>query len=131
MEDPYYKDLADKGLGLAREEAKKWHRSEEGRAWHSEHGKKSWENKKQFICTCATCGKEFKAYFKRAKHCSSACTNKYFREHCNEVEKICPICGKVFSLKTIDSKRTSCCSRSCGAKKRWRDRSIQPNNEKG
>jgi hypothetical protein len=116
-----YRKAVEAGRQKAIKAAVAWHRSAEGKEWHSQHGKEAWIGRKKFIVKCATCGKPFKASFKRAKHCSKSCTNRYTREHSKRVQKKCPICGKLYQAKIADAKKTVCCGRSCGAKWRWQN----------
>jgi len=67
------------------------------------------------IRKCECCGKEFsvpKTFNNR--FCSKSCSTT-FNNKKKAVEKICPICGKKFTLK-YPSVRQSCCSRECGMK---------------
>lgn len=110
------------GLEKAREAAREWHSSEDGRRWHSENGRKAWEGREKQPAICATCGAEFMTHFPdKAKHCSKSCTNRYARLNGKRHEKTCPICGKRFELSPFDVNKTRTCSRSCGAKLRWKE----------
>jgi len=72
-----------------------------------------WENKKGYIkCVikCVFCGKLFRISpnrLKDAKYCSINCKLK-----ASYVSKICPVCGKTFSLPKHHKGRTYC-SKSC------------------
>lgn len=111
-----------KHLAEIRKLASEWHASPEGREWHKRHGKKTWEGRDPIVSTCKQCGSEFETYFSdRAKYCSNACKSAARRAagHDDE-ERVCEFCDRVFVINKYSSART--CSRSCGAKLRWRER---------
>lgn len=112
-------------LDKIREKASEWHGSKEGRSWHSVAGKESWEGRKKEKAICKTCAKEFYTFCKKtAKHCSKSCTNKYNRIHGLKTTVICPVCGKIKEKVNADAKKSACCSQSCAAKQRKKNKSI-------
>ena len=73
------------------------------------------------INKCVVCGKEFEAIKSTKKYCSLECNNAMRRQKYAErervpkdisykgEEKICPICGKIFSPKTAMAHQRTCC----------------------
>lgn len=112
-------------LGLAQEKAKEWHASEEGKIWHSKNAKQLWKNKKASTHKCKNCHNEFQSTGTRAKFCSNSCVQKfYYRTKKYHEDRTCTICGQTFSVRSNES--TECCSYSCAAKNRWRNRRVHP-----
>ena len=65
---------------------------------------------------CVICEKEFEAQKSTKKYCSNECLNASRRKKYSEKgrnkgisEKICPICGKVFTPKTSAANQRMCC----------------------
>jgi rubredoxin len=109
-------------------EAAKWHGSEEGLAWHRENGKKVWESREpDGVFTCPECGTEHQGYFANrgdsgeSRYCSGACRQRGDKRlgkyEAYKEDAVCPMCGVSFKRWRGRSKT---CSRSCGAKLRWR-----------
>ncbi len=109
--------------------AAKWHGSEAGRAWHREHGKHTWENRQpDGKYTCPECGKEHEGFFANRgepvaeRYCSSACRQRgdlrNGKYEAYKEDAVCLFCGAAF--KRWRGKGVKTCSRSCGAKLRWR-----------
>lgn len=93
---------------------KAWHKSAEGRAKHKEIGALAYVNFKPEPKICENCGKTFlpHAVGNRDKFCSNACKSAWRRkQHIDDEERICPVCGKSFFVNKYDKKKT--CSRSC------------------
>lgn len=107
----------------AQPKAKKWHRSEAGREWHSNHAKNMCDvlnirvNK---ICKC--CGKSFLGY-RSSKFCSNACKSKWRRaNHIDDINVVCPICGKVRRMGKYDARKHPTCGPHCASVYRKRIR---------
>jgi len=65
---------------------------------------------KDFICEC--CNKPFKSKQTRSRFCSNACKSKWRRDnHLDDIEKICPVCGKTFTSNKYY--KNSTCSKHC------------------
>lgn len=104
--------------------AAKWHGSAEGIAWHQEHGRRTWENRKTTTFTCPECSTEHEGHFPErggeTRYCSSACRQRAeWRARKYWETATCVICSSAFE-KSKGRKRQETCSRSCGAKLRWR-----------
>ena len=75
--------------------------------------------------TCNTCGKKFdkerkeiNRQMKKGKtnnFCSLSCAAIFNNKRCEDLTKICPICGAIFQTKTGKTEKTYC-SRSCASK---------------
>ena len=102
-------------LELAREQAKKWHASEEGLRWHSENGKRSWMNRKPDKCKCERCGSDFFG-FNNARFCSRACEMAVAYRRYFDTKRQCLHCGVEFIANR--HRKTQCCSRLCGNRRR-------------
>ena len=68
------------------------------------------------VVNCVVCGKEFEAQKSTKKYCSNECLNasrrkKYAEKGRNRgiSEKVCPICGKVFTPKSAAASQRTCC----------------------
>lgn len=61
------------------------------------------------ILICQQCGKEFEAFRKDAKYCSSSCRNKASREARGLIGKTCLICGEKFSPLTKSANKRKIC----------------------
>ena len=96
----------------ARPAAIEWHRSEAGREWHKQHYEEMGDRMhERHTDTCLYCGKEFSA-LSNSKFCSNACKSAYRRKAgVDDVERECPICGKLFRINKY--RKTKTCSRSC------------------
>lgn len=102
--------------------AAEWHSSDEGIMFHKKIGKESWEKRKEFVYTCAVCGKEFtskKTYNKKINvFCSNSCKSKnrvLLKK--DYIERSCVICGNSFNVNKYSKTRT--CGRKCGYKIRF------------
>ena len=72
-------------------------------------------------CNCIICGQEFEAQKSTAKYCSNNCRNAMRRQKYAKKEKIpkdinykgenkiCPICGEIFTPKTSLANQRICC----------------------
>ena len=76
-------------------------------------------NQHKWTKICAWCGKEFKTRFESQKFCCHSChmTERYANQ---KKEMVCPICGKVFTVKPSEKRET--CSKSCAMKLYWQRR---------
>lgn len=106
--------------------AAEWHRSPAGIEWHRDQGRRSWQNRELSSFTCPECGVEHQGHFPGRsgpeRHCSPACRQRADRRARKYFETAtCAICKATFSRPTNFSKRQPTCSRSCGAKLRWRN----------
>jgi hypothetical protein len=101
--------------------AKEWHRSEEGRLWHSEHAKKVFARRDPVELVCEFCGDVYQTLAGHARFCSNRCKAAARRASGIDLsEYSCEICGVGFESDKNSPTRT--CSRSCGAKLRWKER---------
>lgn len=107
----------------ARPAAIDWHKSEEGKKWHKEMSKYRKDNRRISKGICLQCGKDIFSYNNQghtSKFCSGACQQKYRRQNgLNNIEKVCPVCGKIF--KTDRYKPRITCGHSCANKLRWQE----------
>ena len=75
-----------------------------------------WEEK--IPCICEYCGKQYQisSLMKaRSRFCSNKCRTAYrYRTGLDNIEKVCPICGKPFTINKYS--RTKTCSKECGVK---------------
>lgn len=113
--------------------ATEWHKSEEGREWHRQHAKKMAEDgtsafTKIVTLTCDNCGKQYEG--KNTNHhghhfCSNNCKSAFRRASgVDDVETVCPACGKTFKMNKYDLRRrsgTAACSISCANVIKWRE----------
>jgi hypothetical protein len=104
--------------------AAEWHASAEGIAWHREHGRRTWENRKTSTFTCPECGAKHEGHFpgrnSGKRYCSSACRQRVERRERKYWETAsCLICSADFG-RPKGRGLPETCSRSCGAKLRWR-----------
>lgn len=86
----------------------------------SDHMKKHWMTRKSIVKKCEKCGKNFDAFFSRAKWCSPACKESYRREKGLAYvkpkkpmwteQRICEECGSIYVAKKHWSKF---CSNRC------------------
>lgn len=103
---------------FARPAAAEWHRSEDGRIWHEEQYKRTladkWDEKETL--TCKWCGKPFECSVlvkTRSLFCSNKCKTAYrYHAGLDNITRVCPICGKEFSVNKYS--RTKTCSPECG-----------------
>lgn len=107
----------------ARPKANEWHGSDEGIKWHTEH----YENMKHKLHVnknfkCEQCGIDFDSVDVGAnRFCSNKCKSKWRRASgLDDVVRKCEICHKDFTVNKYS--KTTNCSRSCGATKRWTKR---------
>ena len=107
----------DKGLELAREAARDWHKSEEGLEWHRMRGEAMSGPKPRTVpCTCQYCGTAFMAT-RTAIFCSKNCKvrTRYHSKKDHET-RICKGCGGQFEASRFT--KTQCCSRECSGQVR-------------
>jgi len=66
------------------------------------------------IITCPMCGKQHTCRpYDVHKFCSLKC---YHKSVANRVEKVCPVCGKTFSVWACNANRYTTCSQECACK---------------
>lgn len=97
------------------EAAKEWHASGKGHEWHKAHYEKMKAVLyKKHTVSCAYCGKKFETSTHKERYfCCNAHKSASRRERgVDNVEKICPVCGKTFRANKYLNQRT--CSKSCG-----------------
>lgn len=108
------KEMMKKFHAAGIEAAKDWHKSPEGRAWHKEHYKQfegRLHMERSFVC--AYCGKEFKNTTAHSRFCCNNCKSAWRRKAgLDDIEKICPVCGKTFMTNKYTPKKT--CGAECG-----------------
>ena len=118
-QDPEYVRKTMIGLDKAREAAKKWHKSKEGHKWHKQHAKEGWKDKKIYKIICSICNKEKITPFPtRTRFCSVYCSRAGKYESYKTEMRKCVECDKEFITNRHREIKT--CSRSCGAKMRWK-----------
>lgn len=69
----------------------------------------------EYKCICKCCGNEFITYFKDAKYCSKECRSKHNKLLYYEI-RVCPTCGKEFSIRK--SRKQRYCCPECSSKSR-------------
>lgn len=111
-----------KSICKAQDAAKAWHGSEEGAVVHSRIAKEYWKTVEPRACTCTYCGKEFMTRRIFAAGENSFCCNAHktawrYKQGADDVEKVCPVCGKAFTVNKYA--KTVCCSAECARRKRW------------
>ena len=100
--------------------AVEWHKSEAGHEWHKQQYEKSLAPKwdEQVTMTCAYCGKPYQIsplMKGRSRFCSNKCKTAYrYRSGLDNIERVCPICGKTFTINKYS--RTKTCSKECSVK---------------
>lgn len=103
--------------------ASAWHGSEEGIEWHRKNGRDAWKNRVSETRVCATCQCEYQNMALRDtdRFCSRKCAQKWRYHNAPIISKAsCGCCGKEF-MRRLGTK-TRCCSLSCSAKLRVRDK---------
>ena len=95
-----------------------WHASEAGHEWHKQHYEKMKSSfYKKITCTCIVCGKEYETIYRgegNSKFCSNNCKSTYRRRmHLDDEERICPICGKTYTVNKYSVSKT--CGPKCGS----------------
>lgn len=97
QEDP---EQIKSSLEAAKEQAKKWHKSEAGKLWHKAQYEKTKEKlhaKKQYVCQW--CGASFESSKSGAKFCCNNCRSAFRRASGVDNEKrMCVKCGNIFSV---------------------------------
>ena len=126
LEDPAYFERNRQHLLAAQELAKPWHASDEGREWHRRHGRKSWEGRKPVGAKCSRCGVPYWTFYPdRSRFCGTSCMQaEAFRRYHTD-QRACDWCGKTFVANK--HRKTACCSRQCGNRKRAADQRLQFN----
>lgn len=103
--------------------AAEWHGSPEGLEWHKKQVETRKDNRRETVCVCQQCGKEFIAYNSHrtpTKFCSGACKQKHLRQTApKNIRKTCVICGKEFMVDKFHGGVT--CSKSCGVALAWKN----------
>lgn len=110
----------EKAIKSMHKGAIKWHKSSAGREMHSIVAKQGWENKRESYAksrVCSWCDKEYTAYNENSICCSNSCWQKRYCSN-KKAKFICEFCNKEFMAYKYGNNKT--CSRSCGAKLRWR-----------
>lgn len=103
--------------------ASEWHRSEAGREWHRQHGRDAWIGKQPVKHICDQCGAEYEtlASHDAVRFCSNNCKSAWRRASgVDDEQRVCAECGETFTTNRYN--KTACCSLSCAAKRRNRDR---------
>lgn len=104
----------------ARPKAVEWHKSAQGHEWHKQQYENSLAPKleEKIPCICEYCGKQYQisSLMKaRSRFCSNKCRTAYrYRTGLDNIEKVCPVCGKTFTINKYS--RTKTCSKECGVK---------------
>lgn len=112
---------ARENIKIAQVRAKAWHSSRAGLAWHRQHGIDTMAAREPAKLVCRYCGGGFKSLRPDAKYCCAACKNKaHYHDGSRLVERTCVVCGKSWLVDKYAASR--CCSVSCAATLRWRER---------
>ena len=126
LNDPEYLANHVELLASIRPLTKEWHASEEGRKWHKEHFENSLA--KAFIERteeCEQCGSEYTTTKSSNgdRFCSNNCKSKWRRESgIDNEQRNCAYCSASFTINKYS--KTRCCTRSCSARLRWKDRTT-------
>lgn len=104
-----------KHLASISAKAAEWHHGEQGKMWHKAHYeacKDKLHEVREF--TCENCGKTFFSPQTRSRFCSNACKSAWRRKSgFDDVERVCVICGDVFSTNKYSQACT--CGKVCRA----------------
>lgn len=92
---------------------KEWHKSDAGREWHRSHATKTIQNRPVLKVECVNCHDMFETQGNgRDRFCSNKCKSAYRRMmKLDNVDRICKICGDVFSVNRYE--KTLTCSKKC------------------
>ena len=118
MSDPARKQKRREQADKIRPLTKAWHVSEEGRSWHRYHAAKYKLGIGDPISySCQQCHAEFKSTKQsNTRFCCNNCKSKWRRQNgIDDIEKICPVCNKVYISNRYSRSKT--CGRSCGKKR--------------
>lgn len=112
------KIILEKSLPKMLEHNKLNPKSKEWYQKHYEETKDKLHIEREYICKC--CGNTFKSTQANSLYCSNACKSKMRRkEHKDNIEKECVICGKTFSTNKYRQGQT--CSKQCAYKLRFKN----------
>ena len=95
-----------------------WHGSPEGRAWHRHHGTGT-ARERRYTHVCLWCGNEYQTARIKQGYCCQQCkTAMRYHAGTDDIERICPVCGKPFRINRYAQTKT--CGRECGTAHRRR-----------